>query len=409
MTTSPEKAAGCPQGSLNVLRPLKAAIRAGAVLAIASILAGALCPPASSESLREGIAIDLGGRAVTLRSLDTLPCVESDYTKRFKFDSYDNPKLEQLRTRYQLEQVVAPGKDEFERQMLLMDWTHRQFKKFGQPSTTVRGALDILKAIDDGQTFFCSQYAQVLVSAAASLGWVDRPLALRRHQGVAKVGGSTEHSVTEIWSNQHRKWVMFDPTSNMYLEKEGLPLNAYEIRQEWFHKEGTNLVFVVSKERKKYRKSDLPVVLKHFAGFGDLAVHPDELDKYGFTAYIPNTDLMDSGFDYARMFIVKDQLCDGTQWHVRTVPANPAVDPYFPIGQAALSLFAEDGKIRVALKTLTPNFKRFEVRLDDSGWSASEDRFIWNLRDGQNRLQARTVNKFGVVGPISAAVVESVK
>ena len=35
-----------------------------------------------------------------------------------------------------------------------------------------------------------------------------------------------EHSVTEIWSNQHRKWVMLDPTSNMYLEKDGVPLNA---------------------------------------------------------------------------------------------------------------------------------------------------------------------------------------
>ena len=42
--------------------------------------------------------------------------------------------------------------------------------KFGQPSTSAKGALEILKAIDDGHTFFCSQYAQLLVSAAASLG-----------------------------------------------------------------------------------------------------------------------------------------------------------------------------------------------------------------------------------------------
>lgn len=141
----------------------------------------------------------------------------------------------------------------------------------------------------------------------------------------------------------------------------------------------------------------------------DLAVHPDELDKYGFTAYIPNTDLMDSGFDYAKMFIVKDQLCDGTKWHVRTVPANPAMDPYFPIGQAALSLFAEDGKIRIALKTLTPNFHRFEVQLDGGGWSAFDDTFIWKTHGGQNRLEARTLNKFGVTGPISTALLEVVK
>jgi len=349
------------------------------------------------------MAVDLGGRTATLRKLDALPYVESDYTKRFKFDSFENPKLKELRERYYLDVVTAPGKDEFDKQVLLMDWTHQQFKKFGQPSSSAKGALEILKAIEDGNTFFCSQYAQLFVSAAASLGWVDRPLALRRHQGVNKVGGSTEHSVTEIWSNQHRKWIMLDPTSNMYLEKHGVPLNAYEIRQEWFYQNGTNLTFVVGKERKKYRKSDLPIFLKRFAGFGDLAVHPDELDKYGFTAYIPNTDLMDSGFDYARMFIVKDQLCNGTKWHVRTVPANPAVDPYFPIGQAALSLVGEDGRIKATLKTLTPNFKRYEIQVNGAGWKTSDDTFIWNVHPGLNRLETRTVNKFGVIGPISTA------
>ena len=388
------------------MRAFKPGLVMRSVLALVVILAGAVCPRATAGPLRGDISIDLGGRTAKLKLLDALPYVESDYSRRFKFDSYENPKLEKLRTRYQLEEVVAPGKDEFDRQVFLMDWTHHQFKKFGRPSCNAQGALEILKAIDEGHAFFCTQYAELLVSGAASLGWVDRPIALRRHQGVAKVGGSTEHSVTEIWSNQHRKWVMLDPTSNMYLEKEGVPLNAYEIRQEWFYRAGTNLVFVFGKERKRYRKSDLPVFLQHFADFGDLAVHPDELDKYGFTAFIPNTDLMDSGFDYAGMFIVKDQLCEGTRWHVRAVPVNPSVDPYFPIGQAALSFFAEGERVRVAMKTMTPNFKRYEVRIDGSDWNASGDTFFWNVHDGQNRVEARTVNKFGVTGPASSAVLE---
>ena len=388
------------------MRTLKIVFSTPFVLAAVSILTTVLGAQATADSLKEGVAIDVGGRTATLKSLDTLPFVESDYTRRFKFDSYENPKLKELRTRCQLDDVMASGKDEFDRQVLLMDWTHQQFKKFGHPSTEARGALEILKAIDGGNTFFCSQYAQLLVSGAASVGWVDRPLALRRHQGVAKVGGSTEHSVTEIWSNQHRKWVMLDPTSNMYLERQGVPLNAYEIRQEWFYQNGTNLTFVVGKEQKRHRKSDLPVFLKHFDAFGDLAINPDELDKYGFTAYIPNTDLMDSGFDYARMFIVKDQLCDGTKWHVRTVPANPAVDPYFPVGQAALSLAVDEGKIHVALKTMTPNFQRYEFQVDAGGWKACSDTFIWNIHEGRNQLEARTFNKFGVTGPVSTAVLE---
>lgn len=356
-------------------------------------------------SLQAGDAIGLNGRKAVLRQLDTLPYVESDFTRRFKFDAFENPKLKQLRERHQLESVIAPGEDEFERQVLLMDWTHRQFKRFGKPSTNCHGALAILGAVGEGHTFFCAQYAEVLVSAAASLGWVNRSLALRRHQGVNKVGGSTEHTVTEMWSNQHRKWVMFDPTSDMTLETNGVPLNAWEIRQEWFYRGGTNLVFVVGKERKRYRKADLPIVLGKFPNFGDLTVEPDELDKYGFIGYIPNTDLMDSGYDYGKMFITKDALCDGTKWHVRTLPANPASDPYFPIGQATLRLEVKLGDLHVSLKTLTPNFARYEVRQDGGKWITAPERFEWEVRPGRNVLEARTVNRFRVTGPVSLAEV----
>ncbi|MCU0917791.1 MAG: transglutaminase-like domain-containing protein, partial [Planctomycetes bacterium] len=326
-------------------------------------LAGPILAAADLSSLQVGASVPLGTVTATVQRLDTLPFVQSEFTKRFRFDSFDNPKLKELRERYRLDAVVAPGKDEFERQVLLLDWVHHRFQKFGRPSTEARGALEILRAIDEGHAFFCSHYAHVFVSAAASLGWIDRELALRRHQDSPQ-GGSTEHSPTEIWSNQYRKWVMMDPTAHMCIEKDGLPLNAYEIRQEWFYREGHDLVFVIGKERQKYRKSDLPIFLGRFAGFGDLTVPADELCKYGFIGYIPNTNLMDAGLDYGQMFITKDQLCAGTRWHQRIAPPNPAVDPYFPVNQAAVTLVREEDQLRVALQTLTPNFQAYQARTD---------------------------------------------
>lgn len=358
--------------------------------------------PASQINGAEGAQ---NPKTPVIRALDTLRYVESEYTRRFRFDTFANPKLKELREQYELDTVVAPGRDEFERQILLLDWVHHQFKKFGPASAKANGALEILKAIREGHTFNCSQYAQVFVSAAASLGWVDRELALRRHQDPPN-GGSTEHSVTEIWSNQYGKWVMMDPTANMHIEKEGKPLNAFEIRQEWFYRDGQDLVLVIGKERKPYRKSDLPIFLGRFAGFGDLTVPVDELDKYGFIAYIPNTDLMDTGLDYANMFIVKDRLCDGTRWHTRTVPPNPAVDPYFPINQAALTVTPEPGQVRVTLQTMTPNFKAYQARIDSGAWTSSETPILWRTHPGLNRLEVRTVNQFGVNGPVSSVEVE---
>jgi len=359
----------------------------------------------SAQDLKEGDALDVAGRKVVARKVDLLPYVESEYTKCFRFDSFDNPKLKELREKYHLDEVVAPGKDEFDRQVHLVDWTHRQFRKFGRPTADPRGALEILKCVEEGHTFFCSQYGATLVSAAASLGWVDRALSLRRHRDYPGAG-SPEHTSTEIWSNQYRKWIMLDPTANLYVEKDGVPLDAYEIRTEWFYREGKDLVFSIGKERKKYRKADLPIFLGRFAGFGDLTVPANEMEKYGFTAYIPNTDLMDSGSDWGKMFIVKDRLCEGTSWHERTNPANPAVDPYFPIGQAAVTLTASGGALRAGLRTLTPNFKEYQIRFDGGAWAACGDSVVWTLHSGANRLEARAVNRFDVAGPVSTIVLE---
>jgi len=312
-------------GDTNVLRALVNAPRS---LSLEDPAYRAVIAPirtASGLSEARTATIQLGGRTATIRKLDALPYVESQYTKLFRFDTFANPKLKELRERYKLDAVVAPGRDEFERQILLLDWVHHQFKKFGRPSTEALGALEILKGIEDGQPFFCVQYAHLYASAAASLGWVDRELALRRHQDPPG-GGSTEHLTTEIWSNQHRKWVMMDPTANMHIEKDGIPLSGFEIRQEWFYREGTNLVFVVGKDRKQYRNADLPIFLARFAGFGDLTVPADELCKYGFIGYIPNTDLMDAGPDYGKMFIVRTSCARepvGTPGCIR--PIRPSI------------------------------------------------------------------------------------
>lgn len=369
-----------------------------AMLMVTGLMAG------DFGTLRERSSIEVGGREVTIKKIECLPLVESEYTKRFRFESAENPKVKELRERYRLEEIVAAGEDEFEKQLLLLNWAHNQFTKFGHPSTGAKGALEILEGIEEGHTFFCTQFAQLFVSSAASLGWVSRPLALRRHQGVSE-GGTSEHSTTEIWSNQHAKWIMLDPTSNFYLTRHGVPLNGWEIRQEWFYNQGKELEFVIGTERRRYRKGDLPVVIKHFGG-GDLTLDRDELDKYGFIGYIPNTDLMDSGFDYGGMFITKDRLCDGTAWHTRKVPEDPAVDPYFPMGQAAVVLRPGAERVSVELGTLTPNLERFEVKVGNGSWKASGKTFGWKVESGVNRLEARTVNAFGVTGPVSVVEVE---
>jgi hypothetical protein len=88
-----------------------------ALVALACSGAGPLAQSVTPE-LTEGTTFELGGTTVLVHEVKALPYVESEYTRRFRFDSADNPKLRVLRQRYQLEAVVAPGRDEFDRQVL---------------------------------------------------------------------------------------------------------------------------------------------------------------------------------------------------------------------------------------------------------------------------------------------------
>jgi len=331
-----------------------------------------------------GQTFDLaGGKARVVRA-DALPFVDNDYSRLYVYEKCENPDLKKLRETCRLEEVVAAGKTELEKQALLLGWVRAQFPFGRPPREDMRNSLEIMEFARQGQTGHCVQYSALLVSTAASLGWVCRPLAFPRH------------SLNEIWSNQHRKWVMFDPTRPGYAEVRGAPANAWEIRQQWYERQGQGLVWVWTRHGKPPEREPPP------QSKGLLEYFP----RFCFIGYVPNTDWLTSPPDWARMFITKDKYCGETKWHTRRCPENPGVDPYFPIDQATPVLQALGGDLRVELRSLTPNFKEFRVRFDGGQWKTSESSFTWLLRGGQNKLEAVSVNKFGVEGPTSTVELE---
>src|SRR5947207_15400826 len=106
----------------------------------------------------------------------------------------------------------------------------------------------------------------------------------------------------------------------------------------------------------------MPVFRGRYAGSGDLVLYGGAINPYGFIGYVPNTDLMDRGPDYGGMFISRDKVCEGTKWHTRIGPKDPAVEPYFPMGQAAPEIGVERDSFKVALRTMTPNFKTYMAK-----------------------------------------------
>ncbi|MEK7413471.1 MAG: transglutaminase-like domain-containing protein [Planctomycetota bacterium] len=376
---------------------------AHATLLIATMLVvvGSICASEGLQTGKPGETFSLGGKTVTIKRIVMLPVVENVYAAAHTFEPFADLKLAEFRTKNKLDDVVRAGTDEFDQQVRLLDWVHKRFKKFGTPTSKANNPAAILQAVDEGQTFFCAHYGTVLVGAAQCLGWPARVLGLKRPDNLGE--RSTEHTVTEIWSNQYGKWILFDPTYAVYMEKDGQPLNAWEMRQEWFYQDwGKHLTFVVHATRDKHPVGDLPITLAVMAGYGTMELSKNTLYKYAFLAYQPESKVFANGQGYGGMFITKDKLCDGTKWHTRQNPADPANDPYFPLNQADLSMMPGNGlDLHVSIKTMTPSFKTFQKRVDGKDWADCGNTLTWTMHPGANVLEVRSVNALGVVGHVS--------
>jgi len=252
---------------------------------------------------------------------------QEKFIENFLAIDKDDRKLAELRDEYNLEEVISSGDDELSKMTLLSEWTYKQFKKFGRPTYKTENGLEILKKIKEGHTFYCAHYTIVFVCAANALGWEARPVSLKRSETVERI---SNHNVAEIWSEQFGKWIMFDPTLNHYVVKDGVPLNCYEIGAEWVRNNGKDMKFIVGTEGKEYCKEDLPVVLAYHKGFGDLAIQVPWTDPYACLAFIPTNRLLGSfpnksierWDDWDNIYVI---LNGGDNWQTDT----EALPPYY--------------------------------------------------------------------------------
>lgn len=148
----------------------------------------------------------------------------------FIWEDFAQPQLLQLRKEFKLDQVVAEGRSEFERQMLLKNWVYETLPHGNNPKQNYQNAIEILRDAKDGQ-FYCSHYALVYLQCATALGWYCRKLGVDfDHE---KGEEERHHGVVDIWSNQFQKWFVVDAQHNLHYEKNAIPLNAWEIRNEY--------------------------------------------------------------------------------------------------------------------------------------------------------------------------------
>ena len=325
----------------------------------------------------------------------------------FAYEPFDHPRLKELRTKFNLDDIVKDTSSELELIERLAKWSSQCWEKGHlKDSYPPWDALEILKAHADGKPIggFCQQYNVVFLQACESFGIPGRAVSI----GVGDHGGRIKgsgHEVVELWSNQFKKWIYVDGNMAWYAVdvESRAPLSLWELRQR-------QLAAIND-------KAFAPIEIVHLREGGKRWMGLTDWPAFLELRMIPR-----SNFLQAKAPLPLNQGMRGWFWsghHVWTDADYPASMLYgqrgsdrrnweWTLNQAHLALEAttKPGELRVHLDTDTPGFESFQADIDGSGFKRVASGFIWKLHAGKNRLEVRSRNNAGREGIVSRVELE---
>lgn len=359
-------------------------------------------PLLRSVTLRARLDVEPATQGITVTRFDNQRIVRSSY--QFTYQRPSN-RLNLLRKMHKLDEVVAGAKTELEQMVTLRAWTRRQWGNGWS-----RGELDwcappdaliLLDMAPRGKVpGFCGHYALTFVQCALTQGFTGR------------MTGAHNHAYSEVWSNDFRKWVLMDvgpavddkQSLNYHYEHNGVPMTALELHKRLPAKDWAGVEVVTSNPANKWDPDKDEAAMRRyeivFIPFRNNlldSVLPGSIDEQGW--------LTDTEWLLWRNGPIQEL-------HPRyPYTTNREGDMYWTLNQTAI--YPSYGKaadtLRLEFDTHTPNFDRYEVRIDGKEWKPCGSAVDWWLHAGRNVLEARTVNALGKPGIVSTLEVSYAK
>ena len=342
-----------------------------------------------------------------------------------------HPLAEQLREKFKLDHVIEGGKTEFEKFLLLKEWVKRQMRQHGWSFNCLKelpgNALEILEYVEKGTLFHCLFHAKVFIQCCEALGYPARLVGARTTnlEFPGERTGNVGHEISEVWSNEYRKWVLMDCDTNSYYEKGKIPLSISELCLEK-HRDGGESVEMVFGE---YRPSN-SVDTGHGAKVLGTDRTPDEvrrsekvfmhnraIDYYSIVLVNNRHDVFSNRYKkpeilsfapegiYPLLVYNNDPYVESDLWTDDSRIFN------WSVNEVAVDLKVLDNEnsyppLVASFKNSMPNFDRYEISTDGgASWKQSSSVMRWELKEGKNRLWVCGVNTMGIRGPVSKAVV----
>ncbi len=361
---------------------------------------GDATPVLKAVTLSATVDCDAMGSLVITENSPAEPVVSS-----FRF-AYQRPhgRLQRLVKQYKLKQVVSDATSDLQRFVALRNWCRYTAEKgwdMGRADWCPPwDALVILEMNRDPRALcMCTHYSTLFVQTALALGYTARHLIL------------DHHCAAEAWCDDLGKWVLMDtgcsedPARNCHFEHRGTPLNALEIRRLWQEKRIDEIVVVYPKRRNTTGDKLVADVQCDFSNYRRFGI---PLRNNHLQTPFPGELQQGHGEYYCDAYLWWEDTSVPTESPEYSLSSSREADFYPNLNQTDIRLVATEdaGALEVELRTQTPNFDCFHVRIDETRWQKKDARFIWKLTAGHNVLEAHVVNAFGVEGRVGRAVVE---
>lgn len=319
-------------------------------------------------------------------------------------EDFSNPRLRLLRKREKLDEVIAPGKTQLEKLVLLRNWTNRQWKNRGAFYYPAWDAVEILDLARGKKNYgFCAQYAIVYLQACQSLGL---------HARYAGIAG---HIFTEAWSDEYDKWVVMDPNNDIHYEKNGLPLSGMEVYDAY---KGKNIRGLQSVGAAGSRKNMTLAELSGFIEF-NISLRCNHLAEPVEIICNGKKQALKKRPDYtAYPLMGRDRViidCTSLLWGatyaagLEKLYSKDADDFNYHKNQTVMSIVGKDPKrmrLKVHLESAnSPTFRTFLVKIGNGDWRESPENLIYYLKPGFNRFYARVLTGYGWQGPESRLLI----
>lgn len=325
------------------------------------------------------------------------------------FEDLSNPGFQHLIEKYQLDTVFQGETDEFKRIILLRHWIKNHIKiDLENPHYSGEGAVEgILDAAMQGEGFHCGHFATVQNGILNAYGYVTRFLGAG--PGVAREFDG-HHGTNEVWLNKHHKWMVIDAKYEHHFEKDGVPLSALEIRDEYLKNKAVDIEMLkgpdlipiefdkeIGESKEAFAQTFTWITYQGNDDFFSAWPHHKEIVLWYQDEFFKNNTWMRNGkphWAYNHPEMVKlIETRDAIEWTPNTIDSKVTID-----GTKAL----------VKLTSSTPNIKAYQMKETPSGeWQEVSEEIELNLKNKVHEYFFRTVNLADVYGSEHRIVIKN--